>query len=602
MGAPCEKDGQMYSVKFMFKRKQFEFRDSYKLASMPLSAFQESFGLPADLSKKEAIAYNYYTYRNVREMREEVEMYEQFLTEDNKKIFRKNLEEHYVFRYRPDEKTGKMIFDPKEYYKFYLKYDTFILMKGLEKFEQIIDEIVTALNKKYNMDHKINLHSFLTISSLTNAIMGAYGSYEGVYQMCGNLREFCGNFVTGGRVQVNKKYQKKLINKKIADYDGVSLYPSAIKRMCEERGLPLGKAQMIDSKDKKVLDAYDYYMVKIKITKINKFQQLPMVSYKNEEGLLRYINEITEPITTYVDMITLADWIEFQGIEYEILDGVYYNKGFNKTMGGIIEHLFQNRLIHKKAGNQAMQLILKLMMNSAYGKTITKKTMIKKVIINNDKKDTYIGNYFNTIKEFEPLTELQWEIKMDSVDNPYNMAQVGSFILSYSKRIMNEVFDVANTNKCVLYYTDTDSIHCNYDDVKTIENEFRTKYNRELTGKQLGQFHIDFDLDGAKSEVYATQSIFLGKKCYMDVLESTDAKGNKITGYHFRMKGVNTQGIKHCADKSFNGDILEVYKHLSKGKELEFVLNPEGGRPSFEYANYGVRTRETGTFTRSLKF
>jgi len=602
MGAPCEKDGQLYNVNFKFKCRNYQFRDSLKIAPMKLADFQKSFGLDEDLNKKEAIAYEYYTIYNMEDMRVEVEVYEQFLSEENKKIFRQSLEDNYEFRYRKDEKTGKMIFDPKEYYKYYLKYDTFILMKGLEKFEEIIDNIVSELNKKYNTNHIINLYDYLTISSLTHAIIGAFGSYEGVYQMCGNLREFCGHMVTGGRVQVNQKYKKKVIKKKIADYDGVSLYPSAIKRMCDERGLPKGKAKQIDSYDKKVLDNYDYYMVKIKITKINKKQQLPMVSYKDENGSLKYINKVNEPIITYVDMITLSDWIEFQEIEYEIIDGIYYNEGYNNRMGDIIYHLFTNRLKHKKAGNQAMQLILKLMMNSAYGKTITKKTTTKKVIIHNDKKEQYISNYFNTIKEFKQLTNNQWEVKMDCVDSSYNMAQVGSFVLSYSKRIMNEVFNIANTYNCPLYYTDTDSIHCNYDDVKTIENEFRNTYNRELTGKQLGQFHIDFDLDGAKSEIYATKSIFLGKKCYIDCLESTDKKGNTIKGYHYRMKGVNTQGIKHCADTYFKGNIFKVYKHLSKGNEQEFVLNPEGGRPSFEYVDAGVRTRDTGTFTRTVSF
>lgn len=600
-GAPCEKDGQLYSVKFMFGKKEFEFRDSLKLAPMPLASFQKSFGLDKDLSKKEAIAYNYYTINNIEDKREYVDVYEQFLSKDNKKIFRKNLKDNYEFRYRKDE-TGKYIFNPNLYYKYYLKYDTYILMKGIEKFEQIINEIVSELNKKYKTNHSINLHDYLTISSLTNAIMGAFGSYDDVYKMCGNLREFCGNFVTGGRVQVNQKYKKKVIKKKIADYDGVSLYPSAIKRMCEEKGLPKGKALVIDTTDKKVLDGYDYYMVKIRITKINKKQQLPMVSYKDEKGSLKYINKITKPIITYVDMITLNDWIEFQGIEYEILNGVYYNNGFNTNMGDIILHLFNNRLKHKKAGNEAMQLILKLMMNSAYGKTITKKTMTKKVVINDNKKEEYIVNYFQLIKKWKPLTDKQWEINMDSVDTSYNMAQVGSFILSYSKRIMNEVFNTANTHKCPLYYTDTDSIHCNYDDVKIIESEFRNKYNRELTGKQLGQFHIDFDLDNAKSEIYATQSIFLGKKCYIDKLESTNKKGKTINGYHFRMKGVNTQAIKHCAKTLFKNDIFKVYKHLAKGKEQKFVLNPKGGRPSFEYISSGVTTRETGEFTRTIKF
>jgi len=602
LGAPCEKDGQLYNVKFKFKFRNYEFRDSLKLAPMRLADFQKSFGLDKDLNKKEAIAYEYYTINNMCDRVLEVDIYEQYLKEDDKKIFRQALEDNYLFRYRKDKKSNKMIFDPIEYYKYYLKYDTYILMKGLEKFEQIINDIVSELNKKYNTNHNINLFDYLTISSLTHAIMGAFGCYDDVYEMCGNLRQFCGNFVTGGRVQVNEEYNKKVIKQKIADYDGVSLYPSAIKRLCEERGLPKGKAKPIQTYNKKELDKYDYYMVKIIITKINKYQQLPMVSYKNKDGILQYVNEIKEPIITYTDMITLNDWIEFQDIEYEILDGVYYNNGFNKRMGDIILHLFNNRLKHKKQKNQAMQLILKLMMNSSYGKTITKKTMTRKVIINDNKKEQYIANYFHLIKEFKQITDRQWEITLDAVDTTYNMAQVGSFILSYSKRIMNEVFNIANTHKCPLYYTDTDSIHCNYDDVITIENEFRKTYNRELTGKQLGQFHIDFDLDGACSEIYAVKSIFLGKKAYIDILESTDAKGNKITGYHYRLKGVNEQGIRHRADNDFKGDIFSVYQYLSNGDSLDFVLNPQGMKPSFEYNDAGVRTKESGEFIRTVKF
>jgi len=85
MGAPCEKDGQLYNVKFMFKRRSYEFRDSLKIAPMRLADFQKSFGLDEDLNKKEAIAYEYYTIYNMEDMREEVELYEQFLTEENKK-------------------------------------------------------------------------------------------------------------------------------------------------------------------------------------------------------------------------------------------------------------------------------------------------------------------------------------------------------------------------------------------------------------------------------------------------------------------------------------------------------------------------------------
>ena len=107
MGAPCEKDNQLYNVNIKFRGRNYQFRDSLKLAPMKLSEFQASFGLDSDLNKKEAIAYEYYTVNNICDTRTYVEDYEQYLTEDNKKIFRQSLEDNSEFRYRKEEETGK---------------------------------------------------------------------------------------------------------------------------------------------------------------------------------------------------------------------------------------------------------------------------------------------------------------------------------------------------------------------------------------------------------------------------------------------------------------------------------------------------------------
>jgi hypothetical protein len=591
--SPCERDGQYYNCKILYKKRIFELRDSYKLASFPLSKFQKTFQLDKEYDKKEAIAYNYYSIKNMKKYLIPVADYESYLKEDEKKIFKATLDEHWGIMEYQQNKKGVWIFNPIAYYKHYLKYDVYVLFLGIKTFKKTIDRIT---------DNKLNLYDYLTISSLTYALMGNEGAFDGIYRVSGNLREFISKAITGGRVQTNKKYEKQIIERKIADYDGVSLYPSAISRCCRERGLPKGKCKQIKTFDKKELDKFSYYIVKVRITKINKYQDLPMVSYKDDEGILQYTNVIDDPIISYIDMITLEDWIEFQQIEYEILDGVYWNDGYNKKMGEIIEHLFNERLKQKKQGNEALQQVLKLMMNSSYGKTITKKSMTDKIIIDAKYKDKYFYNNFRNIKEQTPLYNGDYLFKIDKVDTSYNEAHIGVIILSYSKRIMNEVFNVANDNNCPLYYTDTDSIHCNYDDVKTIETEFKERYQRELTGKQIGQFHIDFDLHGAQSEIYATKSIFLGKKSYIDCLESTDKKGNKISGYHFRMKGVTVSGLDHCSKTFFNNNLFSLYTHLSKGNEQDIVLNPIGYKVMFEYDEHQIFTRGDGSFTRTVKF
>jgi hypothetical protein len=164
-----------------------------------------------------------------------------------------------------------------------------------------------------------------------------------------------------------------------------------------------------------------------------------------------------------------------------------------------------------------------------------------------------------------------------------------------SKRIMNEVFNVANDNELPIYYTDTDSLHCNLEDVPRLESAYQVKYNKELNGKNL---------DGAVSEIYATKSIFLGKKSYIDVLESKDKDGNTITGYHTRLKGITLDGLEN-ASKDYANGYFGLYEDLAKGTKKKIILNPFNEEENkqkvlFEFKVGKVKTRKK--FIREVKF
>jgi hypothetical protein len=225
ISSKVEKDNQLYSFKCIANNKVIEFRDSYKIASFPLAKFGSEFSLPKDIRKKEAIAYKYYTKENNNKIIN-IEEYSKYLPNDQLDIFKDNVKEF--------EKDGK--FDPTEYYKHYLKYDCLVLKKGLLKFDELILEIT---------NNKFSIFDCLTISSLADKYLIDSGAYDGVYEVKGNLRAYIGKAISGGRVHVNEKYKKKVINKKLADYDGVSLYPSAIDRLCREAGFVLGKAKRL---------------------------------------------------------------------------------------------------------------------------------------------------------------------------------------------------------------------------------------------------------------------------------------------------------------------------------------------------------------------
>ena len=80
-------------------------------------------------------------------------------------------------------------------------------------------------------------------------------------------------------------------------------------------------------------------------------------------------------------------------------------------------------------------------------------------------------------------------------------------------------------------------------------------------GEDLGNFHVDFSMDNANTEIYVIESVFLGKKTYIDMLESTDKDGKTINSEHIRMKGIPTPCIKYYAQKK-GITVLDVYKKV----------------------------------------
>jgi hypothetical protein len=175
----CTKNNQVYSVKGFFYKFQFEIRDTYKLINIKLEKFPSTFGL--SINKKEAIAYKYYTKDNIQLNIHNVKKYiDSFDQEKDKELLKKILQDNKkLFEYKDDT------FNATKYYEYYLKYDCLVLKQGIEKFVIIVEEI-TGRNEK----SPLFLHSYLTISSLTNSYMGLNGAFDDVYTVRANLREY----------------------------------------------------------------------------------------------------------------------------------------------------------------------------------------------------------------------------------------------------------------------------------------------------------------------------------------------------------------------------------------------------------------------------
>jgi hypothetical protein len=166
---------------------------------------------------------------------------------------------------------------------------------------------------------------------------------------------------------------------------------------------------------------------------------------------------------------------------------------------------------------------------------------------------------------------------------------------------MNEVMCTAEDNNIDIYYQDTDSMHIKSEDISKLEKAYNCKYDKQLIGKNMGQFHPDFDSDIIKKDIQARGSIFLGKKCYIDKLEGLDQNNRKVYDYHIRMKGVSNESILEYAFEHYQGDCLKMYEDMYRGKEIEFDLLCGGKKISFTY-NKNMTISSKTMFTRLIKF
>ena len=103
------------------------------------------------------------------------------------------------------------------------------------------------------------------------------------------------------------------------------------------------------------------------------------------------------------------------------------------------------------------------------------------------------------------------------------------------------------------------------------------KYNQELVGNGLGNFHIDLPQKDGYKDVYAIESLFLGKKTYIDSLEYVNDEGDKTHDLHIRMRGVPASCIKYEASKK-KITVLDLYKNLYKGAVIEFDLTNDDSK------------------------
>ena len=573
----CCKNTKVMNAQIIYKGKTIYFKDTLSIVSMKLADFPKSFNL--DCGEKEMFPYKYYTFENFEKLNNLgviSEAGKQELKHNwNQKIFEENLNKLGI------AKDGK--FNMVDYVKFYCCQDVRILKQGFQKFRKMCWESL-----------KIDVNKTLTAPSLANQYFTReiYEKIPDYYLYGGIVRAFIQKAVYGGRcmTRLNKRWS---VNEELADFDAVSLYPSAMNRLYCVKGKPevlkpeelnttyLLKNTCAEDEQPNKNKSISSYVVEISITNIKKHLAFPCVVYKDKQTNTNKNDDGENAIgkTAVVDNITLEDWIKYNGLECEVLRGYKWTGEKSFLIRDIIQNLHLLRCEYKKTKNP-LQLVIKLIMNSAYGKMIQKPITTttefkrKHTKIFDKKLNDYVDDYpldkyliknSSKIISYIQVNKNLYAIKVgQQIDTFYTNTLLGVQILSMSKRIMNEVMCTAEDIGIKIYYQDTDSMHIQKNKIDDLANEYKKRYGRELIGKNLGQFHNDFD---EVENGYAYKSIFVGKKMYVDMLKNDKNE----SGIHYRMKGVNLDCVKLYSEEN-NCEIYDIYNKLYNGEEITFDL------------------------------
>ena len=287
-------------------------------------------------------------------------------TEEDYKTFKENIDS--ITGCRIDEEH----FDMYKYAEFYCKQDVRILREAFEK-------LCDGFKSEFNIDVK----NILTTPSLANEFFNqnVYYPNKNLYYLGGHVRDFVSRAVYGGRCMCayNKKWHS---TKPIYDYDAVSLYPSAMRRLWTVEGKP----EVLSNVDSSIVYSSmpDYllpfntkngigaFVVEIKIVKVNKHYAFPLIVQKTDNGNLNDDNiKEGKSVVMVVDNIALEDLIEFQQIEFQVIKGYVWKGNRDYRIQETIQRVFDSRLKYKAEKNPLEQLY-KLILNSSYGKTIQK--------------------------------------------------------------------------------------------------------------------------------------------------------------------------------------------------------------------------------------
>lgn len=290
----------------------------------------------------------------------------------------------------------------------------------------------------------------------------------------------------------------------LVDFDGVSLYPSAMALF----EYPVGEVKWLSAEACETLRLelnrgldpdHKISVIECDLKFPNKKVVTPLIPEWNGPRRVYTLHDKKNIVLTSVD---IEEAVRYNGAIVTKIHRALEWPRKEYIFRDVIKRLFEERLKAKDEGDDAMATLLKLLMNSGYG-MYGQKLIDFIMMICNDNVEMEKVIMAGRLKSFDMIDDdkISLDVKIDITDDSkqFKPVQINIFILAYSKRLMNQAVAAVDgfsnfTN--AFYYTDTDSMIIMKKQLDMITKMVSPTLNingeqQSFVGKQLGQLHDD---------------------------------------------------------------------------------------------------------------
>ena len=313
-----------------------------------------------------------------------------------------------------------------------------------------LHQVITKYNELFFSNFLFNIHKYPTSPSLS------FANYRTNFMKEANLANITGKVYkdirlsyTGGATEMYIPYP--LNNEQIHAYDVNSLYPFVMLNNDYPIGNPTYfQGNILNFENK----PFGFFYCKI-IAPDNLLHPILQIHYKSKDGI-----RTISPLGNFQGMFFSEELYNAEkfGYKFEVLWGYTFDKA--NIFKDYVETLYNMRLKYPK--KDPMNIILKLGLNSLYGRFGMDDNLGEVIVINNNEDDSFYAN--NTLKD---LIDLGDYLIVRTKDSPYELETkdqnsnvniaIASAVTAYARIHMTHFKNNPNLPK--LYYTDTDSAY-----------------------------------------------------------------------------------------------------------------------------------------------